>query len=68
MEELKLLLRELANVDGMQTGAFSNNSQLELEMRLHSADESVNKMERVLAEKSDENKRLKDHATQLASE
>ncbi|OXA52806.1 bicaudal D-related protein homolog [Folsomia candida] len=68
VEELKLLLRELANVDGMQTGAFSNNSQLELEMRLHSADESVNKMERVLAEKSDENKRLKDHATQLASQ
>lgn len=65
LEELKHLLRELANVDGMETGAM--NSQLELEMRLHSAEESLNKMERYLTDKTDENKRLKEHATQLTS-
>lgn len=61
-----MLLRELANVE-IQLGAFGNNSQIELEMRLHSAEESVNKMERFLAEKTDQNKRLKEQANQLTS-
>jgi len=65
LDELKHLLRELANVDGMETGAI--NSQLELEMRLHSAEESLNKMERYLADKTEENKRLKEHTNQLTS-
>lgn len=65
LEELKLLLRELANIDGMDTGTIK--SQIELEMRLHAAEEALNKSERFLSDKTDENKRLKEENNQLTS-
>ncbi|ODN04929.1 Bicaudal D-related protein [Orchesella cincta] len=66
LEELKLLLRELGNVDGLDTGAIK--SQIELEMRLHAAEEALNKSERFLSDKNEENKRLKEENNQLTSQ
>lgn len=60
-----MLLRELGNIDGLDTGAVK--SQIELEMRLHAAEEALNKSERFLADKTDENKRLKEENNRLTS-
>lgn len=59
-------MRELGNIEGMDTGAIK--SQIELEMRLHAAEEALNKSERYLSDKTDENKRLKEENNQLTSE
>ena len=58
-------MRELGNVDGLDTGAIK--SQIELEMRLHAAEEALNKSERFLSDKTDENRRLKEENNQLTS-
>jgi uncharacterized membrane protein affecting hemolysin expression len=59
------LLRELSSVEGIETGTVK--SQIELEMRLHSAEESLDRTEKLLAEKNDENKRLNEDINQLTS-
>ena len=65
LEELKALLRDLSTIEGAENVTIK--SQIELEMRLHSAEEALDKTERVLSEKSEENKRLKEQINQLTS-
>ena len=57
------MLRELSTIEGAENVTIK--SQIELEMRLHSAEEALDKTERVLSEKSEENKRLKEQINQL---
>jgi len=52
-------------MDGMDTAVVK--SQLELEMRLHSVEESLDKSERLLAERNEETRRLNEQITQLTS-
>ena len=60
------MLKELSTLEGLENDGTAK-TQLEFEMRLHSAEESLNKTQRLLAEKTEENKRLKEQLDQLTS-
>ncbi|CAG7717088.1 unnamed protein product [Allacma fusca] len=66
LEELKTLLRDLSTIEGVENVTIK--SQIELEMRLHSAEEALDKTGRALSEKNEENKRLREQINQLTSQ